>query len=92
MSYDFDGTDHSPPQAADPSYVPRPDDLEVIVTLLDIAAIYLTPEPHAEFTFQELLAQANEIGDLTLDERDVRIVLPFMKSLKKIRNDLYRLN
>ena len=67
-------------------------DLEAIVTLLELGAIELTPEPDARFTYDELLAEARSIGgdEITLDERDVKIVLPLMKSIKR-EGGLYRL-
>lgn len=71
----------------------NPKDLEVIVTMLEIAAIYLTPEVGSRFTREALFAQANEIAGpkLQLDERDLRIVLPFMKSLQRHPGRLYSL-
>lgn len=67
-------------------------DLEAIVTLLDLAAISLTPDPSARFTYEQLLAEARDIGgdEITLDERDVKIVLPFMPYIKRERG-LYKL-
>ncbi len=62
-------------------------DLEAIVMLLELSAIELTPEADARFTFEQLLAGACDIGgdEIVLDERDVRIVMPFMgKILKKL--------
>jgi hypothetical protein len=84
MSYDFEGDDRSPPKVTD--YVPDKHDLEVIVTCLELAAIFLTPSDGSTFTYDELLAQAKDLGgkEFDLDERDVRIVLPFMKTIKKL--------
>lgn len=83
MSYDFESDDHSPPQLA-PMQQMRGDDLEAIVLLLELGAIELSPSAGATFSFDELLAQANEIGgDVRLEERDVRIVLPYMKTIKR---------
>jgi hypothetical protein len=84
MSYDFDSaSDRDPPRVSTPPM--HSTDLEAIVTLLDLAAIYLTPSPNTLFSFEALLAQAREISgpDLVLAERDVRIVLPFMKTIRK---------
>lgn len=69
----------------------HPSDLEAIVTLLEISAIYLTPSPGARFTFDQLLAQAREIGgdELPLDEADVRIVVNNASFLGRDRNGLY---
>jgi hypothetical protein len=60
-------------------------DLEAIVTLLELGAIELTPENGTRFTYEQLLAEARRYGgdEIVLDERDVKIVLPFMKCLKK---------
>ena len=55
----------------------HPTDLEAIVTLLELAAISLTPEPDTLFTFEELMAEVHAIGgdEIVIDERDARIVL-----------------
>jgi hypothetical protein len=85
MSYDFDGCeDRSPPQVID--YVPAKHDLEVIVTCLELAAIFLTPGDGSTFTFEELFREAHALGgkEFDLSEKDVRIVLPGMKSIKKL--------
>lgn len=68
-------------------------DLEAIVLLLELGAISLTPDPSARFTYEQLLTEARSIGgaEITLDERDVKIVLPMMKSIKHERGGLYRL-
>lgn len=85
MSYDFDGaTDRSPP-VLPPMPPPNPRDLEVIVSLLTLAAIELTPEPGRTFTFEQLLAAAQDYGgsEIVLERRDVEIVVPFLKFLRK---------
>ena len=85
MSYDFESDDHSPPRVPEGPQM-RGDDLEAIVLLLELAAIQLSPSWSATFTFDELLAEARKIGgDIALDERDVRIVLPHMKTIKRAR-------
>jgi len=69
----------------------QPTDLEAIVLLLELGAIELTPKADARFTFEQLLAEARRYGgdDIVLDERDVRIVMPFMgKILKKLPGGL----
>ncbi len=85
MSYDFEGTDRSPP-VVNSTYVPEKHDLEVIVMCLELAAIFLTPGDGSTFTYEELLAEAKALGgkEFDLDEKDVRIVLPFLKSIKKL--------
>jgi hypothetical protein len=68
-------------------------DLEIIVLLLTLGAIELTPEVGSTFTFDQLLKEARTYGgpDLALDERDVRIVVPFCKFLRKAPGARYRL-
>lgn len=55
----------------------HPTDLEGIVTMLEIAAIYLTPAPGSWFTVEQLLAEAKTIGgdEYVIDEADARIVI-----------------
>ena len=67
-------------------------DLEAIVTLLELAAITLTTDPASRFTYDELLTEARRYGgdEIVLDERDVKIVLPHMRYIKRERG-LYRL-
>lgn len=69
-----------------------PHDLEAIVTLLELGAIFLTDEPDSDFTFDELLAQARAISgdDFFLEETDARIVLANSSFLKKSKGR-YRL-
>jgi hypothetical protein len=84
MSYDFESaTDRSPPVVT--SYVPHAKDLEAIVTVLQLAAIELTPTAGALFTVTELLAQVRELAgdEINIDESDVRIVLDKSGFLKK---------
>lgn len=66
-------------------------DLEAIVLLLELGAIELTPHDGATFTYEQLLAEARRYGgdEITLDECDVRIVLPLMKSIRKRGRDYY---
>jgi hypothetical protein len=91
MPYDFEtATDQKPPQVSTPPAHPR--DLEAIVTLLELAAIYLTPSPGTEFTLQELMDQVRIIGGekLAIDEKDVSIVLGKASFLKK-HGQLFRM-
>lgn len=86
MVYDFDGaTDKSAPKVVGPVY--QSTDLEVIVMLLELAAIELSPEVGSTFSEQRLIETTREIGgpDISLAEKDIKIVLSHMKSLKKIR-------
>lgn len=92
MAYDFDSQDHSAPRLLGPVVTMRGDDLEAIVLLLELGAIDLSPTTEATFTFDELLARATEIGgDLTLCERDVRIVLSHLKTIRRIPGGRLRL-
>jgi hypothetical protein len=60
-------------------------DLEAIVLLLELGAIELTPCAGTRFTFEQLLIEARRYGgdEITLDERDVKIVMPFMRKILK---------
>ena len=61
-------------------------DLEAIVTLLEVAALSLTTEPDATFTFDKLLSEARELGgdEITIEERDVKIVLAKARFVEKV--------
>lgn len=76
MSYDFDlAPDRFPPaMGIQPT---RGDDLETIVTLLQLAAIFLTSESDTTFTAEDLFREACSIGsgEISLDTRDIQIVL-----------------
>ncbi len=85
MSYDFEaGTGTEPPTPPIPTA--NRQDLEAIVTLIQLAAICLTPAPDASFTVDQLLAETRRLGgdDIKLDERDVRIVINTARFLKKV--------
>jgi len=62
-----------------------PKDLEAIVMLLELAAVYLTSGPESTFTASELINQAHAIGgdDLRVEEADMKIVLGNAGFLKK---------
>lgn len=67
-------------------------DLEVIVDLLVIAAIFLSPKADSTFTFDQLLNEANGMDkNITLEKDDVNIVLNHMglKTIKKLGKDKY---
>jgi hypothetical protein len=84
MSYDFDESeDKSSPKVTD--FKPDPKDLETIVTMLQLAAIWLTPTVGAIFTLSQLLEQVRQLcGDeLIIDEKDIMIVLANSSFLKK---------
>lgn len=83
MPYDFDGApDHRAPDFGAPSAPPQ--DLEAIVTLLEVAALELTSEPGQLFTEEELISQAQQLaGDFELKVADAKIVLQTAAFLRK---------
>jgi len=90
MAYDLQGAfDPIPSAAVAPAHGT---DLESIVTLLELAAIYLTTAPGVAFSFEALLDQARQIGgdDIEIRESDARIVLKKASFLKK-QGPLYTL-
>jgi hypothetical protein len=62
-----------------------PTDLGVIVTLLEVAALSLTPKHGATFSFEQLIGEARELGgeQLDLNEKDVKTVLKKARFVKK---------
>jgi hypothetical protein len=83
MSYDLEVAEQG---IRAPAITPAgPRDLEAIVMLLELGAIYLTQGPDSTFTTEELLAEARRIGgdEIVLDEKDVRIVLGKAGFLRK---------
>ena len=84
MSYDLDlvpsGT--SPAPNITPS---DPRDLEVIMTVLELAAISLTEDPDSSFTMEQLLEKARELtgSAVRIDQNDIKIVLEKAGFLKK---------
>lgn len=94
MSYDFETvTDRRAAPAATADYVPQSKDLEAIVTLLHLAAIELAPTPEAQFTMEELIATARELGgdEVVIDPADVKIVLGTPGFLKKVNGGKFQL-
>lgn len=83
MSYDLEVAERSVRLPPIPRAEPR--DLEAIVMLLELAAIYLTQGPESTFTARELIDEARVIGGdgLQLDEADVKIVLGKAGFLRK---------
>jgi hypothetical protein len=83
MSYDFEGSDKSPPKVEITPW--DPEDLEAIVTLLELAAITLTKDPEGSFTEEELLQEACEYcgGDFQPSDVDMKIVLSTATFLKR---------
>jgi hypothetical protein len=66
-----------------PTTQPDPRDLEVLVTLLQLAAIELTPSTNTLFTERQLFDQAMALGgdELGVVRSDLRLVLRFSKFL-----------
>lgn len=93
MVYDFDGVaDHSPPIMT--NYKPQPHDLETIVMLLELAAIFLTDAPGVQFTYDQLLIQARDLAgnDFVLEDTDAKIVFDNLRSVfRKEDNGHYSL-
>lgn len=86
MSYDNDtSTDPSAPVGPRPFDTAHPRDLEVLITLLELAALELTPTAGATFTRDEVVALAAEIGgeDCGVREHDLRIVLDGSNFLRR---------
>ena len=63
-----------------------PKDLETIVTLMELAAIYLTSKPEDSFTEAQLLSQMHELAspEIKLDDVDIRIVLGTSRLFKHV--------
>jgi hypothetical protein len=92
MAYDFDGVEAwQRPTVSAPMLDQR--DLEGIVTLLQLAAIFLTPMPESTFTAKQLIEQAKELGgdEFSILEKDAEIVLKHSSFLKKLPRGLFRL-
>jgi len=92
MSYDLELLDAGVVPTPSPASLDA-SDLEAIVMLLELAAIYLTRDPNSSFSREELIEKARELsGDaLRLDEMDLKIVLGKAGFLKKLAGGRYRL-
>jgi hypothetical protein len=85
VSYDVEVVvGHAPPKVQIKQALPK--DLEAIVMALELAALYLTTEPGAEFTAAELIAEAKKIGGdkFVIEEGDIKNVLGKAGFLKKV--------
>jgi hypothetical protein len=84
MPYDFEAAANKKPPTLSTAPA-QADDLEAIVMLLELAAIYLTPEPGVHFTEDELLDKARAIAgeEISLNKKDAAIVLGKAKFLRK---------
>ena len=92
MSYDSDeNSGYGPKRQNIPTANPR--DLDVIVTLLELAALELTPERGATFTREELFHEARAYGgeELVLLETDLNIVLGMGGIVQKVPGGRYRM-
>jgi hypothetical protein len=89
MSYDCE--DDAPP---DPTAVPvslgppqSPRDLEVLEELIGLAAVILSPRHGTVFSFESLLGEAQALGgpECPIEEGDVRIVVQYLRTLRRVR-------
>lgn len=87
MSYDFDDTDdRSPPRIEIKPMDPV--DLEALVVVLEISAVFLTPAPGHLFTEEALFREARGLVDDPLNETDLRLVLNGLKFLERVGDKL----
>lgn len=70
-----------------------PKDLEVIRTLLEVAALSLTPKEGSKFRLDQLMTEAQELtgNEIKLDEKDVKNVLGKTRFVKKVGKQHYLL-
>ena len=85
MSFDFDGSKDRLPPTVEPK-PSRPDDLEAIVVLLELAAIMLTTSPESTFTVRELLTEFGLCGgyEFGVAECDVMNVLQHQRFMESV--------
>lgn len=76
-----------------PAQPPDSRDLETIVTLMELASIFLTPHPDATFTSDGLFAKMVECGGptITLHRVDFDIVLPRSGFLTRLSGGRWKL-
>ena len=74
------------------SYPPHPQDLEYLVSLLEIAALGITID-RSEFSAEELIAAVHEYEDpVVIQDDDLKIVLPYCTHLfSKLPNGMLAL-
>lgn len=91
MSYDLDAGDEPVFRPVSPN--PDPQDLEVLVGLLEVAAILLTEAPDSTFTEDELVLRAMQVGgaEVGINDRDARIVLRSAKFVARAGGGRLRL-
>ena len=75
------------------TYQANPRDLEVLVTLLEIAAIELTSAPRTVFTVDQLFRAVHQYDEpkCTVDDRDLRIILPYCSFLQRLPGRMFHL-
>lgn len=85
MSYDFEegAPKEAPRQRVEGIW--NPSDLETIVTLMEVGAILLTPQPGAQFTLDQLFACAKEMCEpgLPIRREDFEIVVRSVTFLRR---------
>jgi hypothetical protein len=90
MSYDFEGARLTKGKMAARFVATKSTahgkDLESIVVLLELAAVYLTTKPGKEFTIDQLIERAKDLGggEVVIDDADAKIVLDKARFLKKL--------
>lgn len=92
MSYDYDDAEGSSPFTS--SITPSdPQDLEAIMTLLEISAVFLTDSPESVFTAHDLVAKAKDIAgdEVPLRVEDVNIVLGKAGFLMEVKAGRFQL-
>lgn len=90
MSYDID-PNHPGSLRSFPPADPR--DLEALVALLEVAAIFLTERPESSFTAEQLIAEARKIAgeEFGFDAADMKIVLDGMTTVIRTGDGKFRL-
>ncbi len=70
-----------------------PKDLEVIRTLLEVAALSLTPKEGSKFRLDQWMNEAQELtgNEIKLDEKDVKNVVGKTRFVKKVGKQHYQL-
>lgn len=84
MSYDIDECLSNLPPTPNIETADR-QDLEAITTLLELSALELTDRPGAEFTLEQLILGARELGgqELQIEEDDIQVALDKASFLQK---------
>lgn len=93
MSYDIESLPDGPRSSTRTAPTADGRDLDVIVTLLSIAALELTPVVGAMFTREQLLKVTREIAgdELELHDIDLNLVLKRTGFMREIRSGTFRM-